>query len=455
MDRRTFLGTGFLLAGAASTPALAGKAPRAYPADFVWGVATSGHQTEGNNIAADQWLFETVDPRLPENPSGDACNSFALWPQDLDLVRRANLSSYRFSIEWPRIEPVQGEFSRAMLDHYRAMLEGCRSRGIEPLVTLCHFTTPRWFAAGGGWKQDSAAHLFSRYVTKVMEHMGDLIGRVITINEANVCNLLAIGMPEGFFQAVRATLASAARHAGSKQFILSNLVLPEDREAVTHGLLAGHKAAREAIRAIAPSTQVGVSLAVNDDQAAKGGGKMRDAIRERAYGQWLRAVAHDDFVGVQNYHRAIWGPEGKRHGPKDAPVNFSGDEVYAPSLANAVRFVHEETGKPILVTEHGVGTPDDTIRQNLMTAALDELRTAVAEGVPVRGYYHWSLLDNYEWGGARQNRFGLVSVDPVTFARTPKRSYDLYAGIVAQHRTTGTASPAPAQTSGLLRPPRW
>lgn len=435
MNRREFLGTGALVGGVAAAPqlALASQSP-AFPQGFVWGAATSGHQTEGNNIASDQWLFETVEPRMAKTPSGDACNSFALWPLDLALVEAANLSSYRFSIEWPRIEPVKGEFSTAMLDHYRAMLEGCRARGIEPMVTLCHFTTPRWFAAGGGWKQGDAAQLFARYAARVMEHMGDLVGPVVTINEANVCNLLGIGMPEGFFRAVGTTLAEAARQSGSEEFVLSNLVLPEDREAVTRGLLAGHAEGRAAIRKMAPHARVGVTIAVNDEQAVPGGETMRDTIRERAYGDWLRAAREDDFIGVQNYHRAVWGPDGKRHAPEGATVNFSGEEVYAPSLANAVRYVHGAVGKPIYVTEHGVGTRDDTIRQRLIVEALRHLRGAIAEGVPVRGYYHWSLLDNYEWGGEPENRFGLVTVNPVTFERTPKPSYATLAAIA---RTNG------------------
>ncbi|WP_144097011.1 glycoside hydrolase family 1 protein [Croceicoccus sediminis] len=430
MHRRSFLGAGALAIGATAAPAFArGTQRHGFPEDFVWGSATSGHQTEGNNIASDQWLFETVEPRLAKTPSGDACNSFELWPKDLDLIRGANLSSYRFSIEWPRIEPVKGEFSIAMLDHYRRMLEGCRARGITPMVTLCHFTTPRWFAASGGFKQPDAPALFARYCTRVMEHMGDLVSNVVTINEANVCNLLAISLPDGFFQAVRATLNIAARQSGSDQFVLSNLVLAEDLDAVTTGLLAGHAAGREAIRAAAPHAKVGVTVAVNDDQAARGGKGKRDAIREQAYGQWLRAVADDDFIGVQNYHRKIWGAEGKREGPEGAPVNFSGEEVYAPSLANAVRYVHDVTGKPIYVTEHGVGTSDDAIRQALIPAALRDLRKAIADGVPVRGYYHWSLLDNYEWGGEPENRFGLVAVNRKTFERTPKPSYAILAAI--------------------------
>lgn len=436
VDRRSVLAAGAGTFAAMAAPAAASaRQTVTFPDGFLWGAATSGHQTEGNNVNADQWLLETVEPRLPESHSGDACNSFALWEQDLDLVKAAGLNTYRFSVEWPRIEPVEGHFSGAMLDHYAAMIRECRARGITPLVTLCHFTTPRWFAAQGGWTNPASVGLFARYCERTFRHLGGDLRHITTFNEANVASLLRFVFPPQFTAALRVSLAAAARAEGTDRFAITNLVLPEDLPAVTANMIAAHSAAREAIKAIRADVKVGVTLAVVDDQAS-GPDSLRDSRRAASYGAWLPIAARDDYVGVQNYTRAVWNSQGKLPPPAGARLNHSGEEVYAPSLANAVRYVHSQTDVPILVTEHGVGTTDDTIRSGLIPEALVHLARAMDEGVPVGGYVHWSLLDNYEWGGSVHATYGLASVDPVTFRRTPKPSLAVLGTIARANRVT-------------------
>jgi beta-glucosidase len=185
VDRRTFLMGASAAAGAAlAAPALAHAKPgRSFPKGFLWGAATAGHQVEGNNVNSDLWLLEQVKPSVFSEPSGDAVNSFELWPVDLDLVKSIGLNSYRFSIEWARIEPEPGMFSIAMLDHYKAMIDGCRKRGIAPLVTFCHYAAPRWFAARGGWLNPDAPSLFARFCERAMKHLGSGIGHAMTLNE--------------------------------------------------------------------------------------------------------------------------------------------------------------------------------------------------------------------------------------------------------------------------------
>ncbi|WP_237709204.1 family 1 glycosylhydrolase [Sphingomonas elodea] len=148
---------GALLPGHALADAVAEATGTPFPDGFLWGAATAAHQVEGNNLNADLWVIENVPNTIFAERSGDATNSFDLWPVDLDLVKSMGLNTYRFSLEWARIEPDKGHFSRAMLDHYRAMIEGCRARGLKPVVTFNHFTTPRWFAAQGG-AQSGVAH---------------------------------------------------------------------------------------------------------------------------------------------------------------------------------------------------------------------------------------------------------------------------------------------------------
>jgi beta-glucosidase len=342
------------------------------------------------------------------------------------------LNAYRFSLEWPRIEPEDGLYSMAMLDHYKAIVAGCRSRGLIPVVTFNHYTTPRWFAARGGWVHPDAAAKFARFCDKAARHLSSEIGYVVTLNEPNIMNILKVVLPPPVMAAQHAMLVEAAEATGAAKFAAGNAIEPEDIDTSTRNLIAGHKAARAAIKAVRADLPVGLSLSMFDDQSA-GKDSIRDQMREKLYGPWLEAVKGDDFLGVQNYERQVWGRDGKLPTPTGVPINYSGSEVYPPSLGNSVRYAHEATGCPIFVTEHGVGTENDTIRANLIPPALAGLKQVMDAGVPVLGYMHWSLIDNFEWIFGYKVKFGLHSVDPVTFARTAKPSAAVYAAIVSRN----------------------
>jgi beta-glucosidase len=419
-------------AALAAAPALAraGQARRAgtFPKGFLWGAATAAHQVEGNNLNADCWLLEQTRPSVFTEPSGDAANSFALWPTDMDLVRDMGLNAYRFSLEWARIEPEPGQFSIAMLDHYLAMIAGCRARGLTPVVTFNHFTTPIWFAARGGWEAADAPALFARYCDRAARHLAGAIGYATTLNEPNLSGLLQDLVPPGMLERDRDMAATAAKSAGVALFQAGNALYIRNREATQANLLKGHRLGRAAIKAVRADLPVGVSLAMLDEQAV-GENSLRDTKRELFYGPWLRAVCGDDFLGIQNYERALWNNQGRLPPPPGARRNGLGAEVYAPSLANVARYAHAASGCPILVTEHGVGTDDDTIRQWLIPAALAELARAMADGVPVLGYIHWSLVDNFEWIFGYRVHFGLHMLDRATFKRTPKPSAAIYGAI--------------------------
>src|SRR6187431_196809 len=146
-----------------------------FPADFLWGVATAGHQNEGDNVDSDTWFLENVTPTVFQERSGKATNGWELWESDLDLVAGLGLNAYRFSVEWARIEPVEGEFSEEALAHYEALVDGCLARGLAPLVTFNHFTSPHWFAKRGAWLDAEASALFARYCGVVMDRFGDRI----------------------------------------------------------------------------------------------------------------------------------------------------------------------------------------------------------------------------------------------------------------------------------------
>lgn len=432
IDRRTFVAAAGALSAA---PAIAQRrgGPRAFPRNFLWGVSTAGHQIEGNNVASDTWFLENVKPTIFAEKSGDACNSLALWPQDLDIVKALGLNSYRFSVEWARIEPEQGLISNAMLDHYRRVVDGCIARGLTPVVTYSHFTAPRWFSAAGGWTNPQAPTMFARFCERVTRHLGRGIGHAVTMNEPNLLRLLrSLGLPPQMLEAQRAMLVAAAKAAGAPKFVAANAANAEDSETMQRIMLAGHKAGRDAIKSVRPDLPVGVSLAMLDDQAV-GAATKRDAVRADLYDEWLDAARGDDFIGVQNYERARWGANGRVDPPADAVHNWGGAEVWAPSLAGAVRYAHQATGKPVLVTEHGVGSDDDAIRARLIPESLAALKTAMDDGVPVHGYLHWSLLDNFEWIFGYKPRFGLVSVDRTTFKRTLKPSASVLGAIAKRN----------------------
>ncbi len=432
-NRRGLLASGAMLAAA---PALARAATSrvnpAFPEGFLWGAATAGHQVEGNNTASDTWFVEHLKPTIFAEPSGDACNSLELWARDLDIVQSLGLTSYRFSVEWARIEPEKGLFSIAMLDHYARIVEGCHARGLKPLVSFNHFTAPRWFSAQGGWTNPESAQLFARYCARVMAAFGDGMAMAMTLNEPNILLILKGILPPPVWDMQRATMDAAAKALGVEKFICSNVAALEDIEALQQGLMAGHRAARSAIKAARGDLPVGVTLSVVDDQAA-GKNSLRDAVRAEDYGAWLEIAKEDDFIGVQNYERAVWNDKGRLPAPDGAERNWSGTEVWAPSLAGAVRYVHEATQIPVLVSEHGVGTDDDTLRARFIPAALEGLKAAMDEGVPVLGYVHWSLLDNFEWIFGYKPHFGLCSVDRTTFARTPKPSASVLGAIAKRN----------------------
>lgn len=437
IDRRTALST--VAAAAVAVPGLARAATAVdphFPKGFLWGAATAAHQVEGNNTNSDVWAMEHAAPTVYAEPSGDAANSFALWPTDLDIVKGMGLNTYRFSLEWARIEPARGDVSIAMLDHYKAMIEGCRARGLTPMVTFNHFTTPAWFAAMGGWAHAQAPALFARFCDRAARHLAGGIGYATTLNEPNLSGLLDIVLPDGIgarlMNADRAMGEAAARAHGVPRFLAGNSLYIADAPVVQAHLLAGHKAGRDAIKAVRPDLPVGVSLAIIDDQAA-GTNSLRDQMRSRLYAPWLEAARHDDFVGVQNYERSVWNDKGRLPPPAGADTNDAGSEIYPASLAGAVRYAHAVSGAPVIVTEHGINSADDTKRARLIPAALTDLKKAMDEGVPVLGYVHWSLIDNFEWVFGYKPQFGLHTLDRTTFARTPKPSASVLGAIARRN----------------------
>ncbi|SEM96950.1 aryl-beta-glucosidase [Sphingomonas gellani] len=431
VDRRRAMG---LMAGGTAALALPRPASAVPSREaFLWGAATAGHQVEGNNYAADMWLLEQVTPTVFKEPSGDACDSLHRWREDIAIVRRLGLNCYRFSVEWPRIEPAKGQFSQAYLDHYAAMVDHCRDQGLAPVVTFNHFTTPRWFAAAGGWEQPDAPQLFARYCERVARAMAGGISHALTFNEPNLAlggKWSATPMPPAAIAKMRACVAAAARASGSDRYSLLNA---GDPEPMIPGVTAAHVAARAAIRAVRGDLPIGMSLAIPDNVPV-GADSGIDRKRQEIYGPFFAVMDKDDFVGVQTYGRAWVGRDRDVPAPAGAVRLPGGGAWYPDAIGNVVRYAHEATGKPVLVTENGIDAADDTLRQRFIPSAVASVQAAVRDGVPVLGYIHWSLLDNFEWLSGYGPKFGLVAVDRTTFARSVKPSATLFGRIAQGQR---------------------
>ncbi len=401
-----------------------------FPSDFLWGVAHAGHQVEGDNSDSDTWYAEQVTPSVFHEPSGKACNSWELWREDIDLAKGMGLNAYRFSVEWARVEPVEGTFSASALDHYEAIVDRCLEVGLAPVVTFNHFTAPHWFAMRGSWLDPEAPTLFARYCDAVMERFGDRIAYAVTMNEPNLARLLSwLDLPEFVRGLERATLEAATVATGVPRYRLANVMLPEEMDAMADGLTAGHLAGKAAIKARRADLPVGLSIAVVDDVVVGDDPSVRDRKRAEVYERWLELARADDFVGVQNYERVPYDGNGAVPPPEGAQVNQMGSVVEPLSLAGAVRYAHESTGVPVLITEHGMSTDDDTLRAAFIGPSLAGLHDLMGEGVPVLGYLHWTLMDNFEWVFGFGHQLGLHSLDRETFVRTPKPSAGVYAAI--------------------------
>ena len=373
-----------------------------FPPGFLWGTATAAHQVEGGNVNNDHWEMEHAEHSPFAEPSGDACDSYHRWEEDLDLVAGAGLNTYRFSLEWSRIEPVEGEFSRAALDHYRRILDGCRERGLHPIVTLVHFTMPRWLMHDGGWTGPKTGDRIARFAEFAAPALTDA-AYVATLNEPNL-------------MAMQPVLAAMAQRGEPIRG------LPEPDQAVAEALLGLHGRCTAALRgAGAPPT--GMTL-VGLEYIDEGGGlEPMQAARTSMVDQFLHAAEGDDFVGLQVYTAQRFGAEGLVAPPADRQTLAHGMERRPQALGAAVRHAAAVLpGTPLLVTENGIATADDDDRIAFTDEALRGLSAAIADGADVRGYVHWSLLDNFEWMLGFAPTFGLVAVDRTTFARTPKPS---------------------------------
>ena len=393
-----------------------------FPEAFLWGTATAAHQVEGGNVHNDNWVLEHAPGSPYAESSGDACDHYHRYRDDIALLADLGFTMYRFSLEWSRIEPEEGEFSVAQLDHYRRMLAACHEHGITPMVTFHHFSSPRWFAAAGGWEAGDAPEKFARFCERATAHLGDLMPLACTLNEVNIGPLLkAVGVAElrTFRQA--AWFGAAARSVGSDpERFTPFLYAVSERGCAT--ILAAHRRAAEAIKAGARNCAVGLTLAMQDIQAGPGGEETAARLRRELLDFYLEGTRGDDFIGVQTYSRLRCGPEGPLGPEEGVEVTQMGYEFWPEALEAAIRYANAATGLPVIVTENGIGTNDDTRRIAYVERALRGVAACLRDGLDVRGYTYWSALDNFEWALGYRPTFGLIAVDRRTQVRTVKPS---------------------------------
>lgn len=391
-----------------------------FPSDFVWGAATAAHQVEGGNWNSDCWALESAKPSFFIEHSGVACDQFARYGDDLAILAGLGLNTYRFSIEWARIEPEEGAFSQQALDHYKRVIDACWTRNIQPMATFHHFTNPCWVTRDGGFQDDRFPDRFARYCETVAYAFGDQLAYAGTINEINLPDSLDQLMarvkakyPE------RVAAGEAAIGAPIESFFLFAGI-----EGYTKRAIRAHELARDAIKSAAPHVPVGMTMSIQECEAEPGGEAGVAAYKQRVYAPYYQSAKRDDFLGVQTYTRMRFGADGKatRRPPPEAELTQMGYEYRPQALGAACRDAWAATQIPIIVTESGIATRDDSRRRAFIRSALESVSASMTDGVDIRGYVYWTLLDNFEWMSGYAPTFGLVGVDRRTMARAIKPS---------------------------------
>ncbi|WP_246158772.1 glycoside hydrolase family 1 protein [Catellatospora sichuanensis] len=392
-----------------------------FPADFLWGAATSAHQVEGGNTNNDWWDFEHHPATAARESSRDGIDHYHRYAADFALLRSLGHNAHRLSLEWSRIEPAPGEFSASAIAHYRRALTALAESGMTPMVTLHHFTLPRWFAVSGGWLGPEAVSLFSRYCRHVAEALGELMPLVCTINEPQMVALH--GYLEGYHP--------------------PGITNPTLWKRTGRVLLEAHHAAVRAVRDGTDRSRTGLAVQlpllapVRDDEAAVAfHAAMQHEIVD-LYLDGLTGPDRGDWLGVQ-YYRKQWVDPASPTMFAPPPAGFRttqmGWAVYPDGLRQILHRA-ADTGLPLYVTENGIATEDDAERLDYLQTHLAAVAQAIREGVDVRGYLHWSAFDNFEWSEGYGPKFGLISVDhDHDFARIPKPSAYAFAEVARSGR---------------------
>lgn len=405
-----------------------------FPKRFLWGASVSAHQVEGNThnqwtvwelenakaLAAaaeyqygdlDSWSEYKTEAKNPENyVSGKSTDHYNRYEEDFDYLVKLRMNSFRFSVEWSRIEPEQGTWSAEGIQYYKDYVKALKKRNIEPVITLFHYTLPVWFAGQGGFEKRSNIKYFTRFAEKVLQELGADIRLVITINEPVIYATESYKL--GHYPPAKMNTRLFLR-------VLNNLAKAHNETTkMIHGLNRRYK----------------VSIAQNSAYYYAGDDavlsrKTADILQFAADDYFLRKVVKQcDFLGVNYYFsNRVYGY--RIHNPHDQTGDLGWD-LSPANIQHALERLHDKYHLPILITENGVADGSDTKRQWWITQTIVGMQRAMTYGVEVMGYLHWSLLDNFEWDKGQWPRFGLLAVDYQTGKRTPRRSSIWFAGVL-------------------------
>ena len=410
-----------------------------FPRGFLWGTATASHQVEGNNKNNNWWAWEQEPGRIAGGgKSGLACDWWGgRWREDFDRAAQSGQNAHRLSVEWSRVQPSPDRWDEDALDHYREMVRGLVERDLTPLVTLHHFTEPVWFSEKGGWEAEDAPALFAAYVEKVVEALKEYASLWCTINEPNVL------AAEAYFLGLWPP--------GKRDF--------RAMQRVMLALGMAHGAAWEAIRERQPVSRIGMAVQYRgfqparswnplDRMVAAGYGRIFNSFYPRLLTEGVaplpagrrriqKLAGTHDYLGLNYYTtdnvsfnlRHYREAFTRRYYPEGASLSPSGFIANRPEgLQQAVRW-GRQFGRPMIITENGVEDAQDRLRPRYLVEHVHQIWRAVNQNVPVKGYFHWTLTDNFEWERGWEQRFGLWELDPESQARRKRASADLYAEI--------------------------
>lgn len=418
-----------------------------FPDGFKWCVATAAHQIEGYNVDSDWWDWEQEAGHIKNGArSGRACDHWNRVEEDIELLTKLHVDAYRFSIEWAKIEPAPGEWNFEAAEHYYREIEALRKRGISPLVTLQHFTLPRWIREKGGWAWEDTPHYFARFAKFAVKVIGPQVSTWMTVNEPMVNLVLGymggVQPPglKGEFKDVMPPLRGLLKSHALAYAALHKYATRPIRVGIVHHLRVFDPANRwnPLDRYLAYRMDHAFNWSIGD---AIESGRLRismpltiDINEDASY-----ALGTQDFIGVNYYTRDMVAVKSSAPGfelsvPKGADVSDVGWEIYPEGFYRILKDTAQHfPGKSIFITENGIADSQDTKRTKFLETHLLAVAKAIHEGVPVEGYCHWSLYDNFEWSEGFGPRFGLFEMNYETMERRPRQSAKRFSEIAAKN----------------------
>lgn len=400
---------------------------RKFPDGFLWGSAMSSHQVEGGNTKNDWYRWEGVPGHIADGqPSGQACDHYRRFEEDFDLAAKLHQNAHRLSLEWSRIEPEDGRWDMAEVEHYRRVLQALKKRGLKTMVTIWHFTLPAWFADRGGWQWHGSVNRFCRYAEFAAGALGDLVDFWITINEPMV--YLGQGYQSGIWP------------PGKRS--------PLAYFGVFRRLAAAHRRAYRAIHGALDNARASVSVGIAQNVITFEPYRKHSLadilfiwFADKVFNHLFFGCTKNshDFIGINYYfhYRIKYIPTKlfqlfyEVH-TENRETSDVGWELNPQGIFEAIMDMTRYK-RPIYITENGLANADDGKRPRILVATVKEIYHAIKAGADVRGYFHWSLMDNYEWERGFSARFGLVAVDFASQKRTPRRSASVYAEICREN----------------------